>query len=525
MVHLLASVTIPNCVRPCLQTTGRITPIVGVRLSLAVGEPEMRQGGSGDVRAALAPARAPTILGNLRGALGLLGAHPVICLSLGAGITLSLLSLCCGIGVVMAPWLACELLAVQLATQLGEPIERIRSWLSAGIVLLGAVVLVASVGWLTLLGLGTQPLGLIESGLGTRPPWTEMRSGGAWLSLASAVVALVFVLPFLYTPHILLRTRATLGACVLESARLVARTPLAHLVLSLAANAVQIGPVVVAAVVATWLQGSDSGPLFMVASLPLLSLSVPLGQAMIVHAYGERDHRLARLGRDRLAGRPPWSLVVLWSAIVAAPILAFGMVGASLARPSRVAEGSLPGDAVLLDVIVRVERPQRLAIEGTALELAIDARHATVRASDGGGAGRLPLRATDPIESVRVARRRDQIGIELTQAGLASTTFIDRAGVRLDDDLQTRLFDRVPEWAVISMLIGLLLTAACLLPVMGALGELRRQYSEQPGSRPTPRELLALRARTLQRATLVGGLLLPLGLTSLYWGVSSLLGL
>jgi hypothetical protein len=87
------------------------------------------------------------------------------------------------------------------------------------------------------------------------------------------------------------------------------------------------------------------------------------------------------------------------------------------------------------------------------------------------------------------------------------------------------LFDRVPEWAVISMLIGLLLTAACLLPVMGALGELRRQYSEQPGSRPTPRELLALRARTLQRATLVGGLLLPLGLTSLYWGVSSLLGL
>ena len=500
-------------------------------------EPDTRNGGSSDVqalrepRALREPTRAPTISGSLRGALRLLGAHPVTCLSLGAGTTLSLLSVCFGIGVVMTPWLACELLAVQLAAQLREPIERSRSWLSAGVVLLGAVVLVASVGWLTLLGLGLQPLGPTELGVGARLPWAEMRSGGALLSLGSAVVSLVFVLPFLYTPHILLRTRATLGASVLESARLVARTPLAHLLLSLVANGVQVAPVVAAAAAATLLQGSDSGPLFMLASLPLLSLSLPFGQAMIVSAYGEQDHRLARLGRERLAGRPPWSLVVLWSAIVAAPILAFGMAGASLARPSRIAQGTLPAEVTLLSSVERApraprgQRPQRLAIEGTALELFIDTHKLTVRASDGGGAGRLPLRDASPIESVRVGRRRDQIGIELTQAGLAFTTFIDRAGVRLDDDLQTRLFDRVPEWAVSSMLLGLLLTAACLLPVMSALGELRRQYAEQPGSRPAPRELSLLRARTLRRATLVGLLLAPLGASSLYWGISSLLGL
>ncbi len=494
------------------------SPIVGVRLRPAVSEP-------GSEPEDFEAPRGPTLRASAGGAARLLALHPVACLALGGGITLSLLSVCCGIGVVMAPWLACELLAVQLGAQLREPIARSRSWLSAGIVLLGAVVLVASVGWLTLLGLGTQPLGLTEAtSFGTRLPWAEVQSGGALLSAASAVVSLVFVLPFLYTPHILLRTRATLGASVLESARLVARAPLRHVVLSLIANAVQVSPVVAAAAVATWLEGSDSGPVFMLASLPLLSLSVPFGQGMIVVAYGQQEHRLARLGRDRLAGRPPWSLVVLWAAIVGAPILAFGLVGASLVRPSRIAEGELPQQAELLATIERVERPQRLALEGTALELAIDSRHATVRASDGGGAGRLPLREAAAIESVRVGRTRDRLGIELTQSGRHFTTFIDRAGVRLDDDLQARLFDRVPEWAVISMLIGLLLTAACLLPVMSMLGELRRSYAEQPGSRPTPRELSLLRARTLRRATLTGLVLAPLGLSSLYWGLLSLLG-
>lgn len=469
--------------------------------------------------------RGPTLASSARGAVRLLAVHPVACLALGAGITLSLLSVCCGIGVVMAPWLACELLAVQLGAQLREPIARSRSWLSAGLVLLGAVVLVASVGWLTLLGLGTQPLGLAETtSFGTRLPWVELQSGGALLSAGSAVVSLVFVLPFLYTPHILLRTRATLGASVLESARLVARAPVQHVVLSLAANAAQVSPVVAAAAIATWLEGGDRGPVFMLASLPLLSLSVPFGQAMIVAAYGQQAHRLARLGRDRLAGRPPWSVVVLWGAIVGAPILAFGLVGASLVRPSRIAERTLPASVELLATIERVQRPERLVLEGTALELAIAPERASVRASDGGGAGRLRLRDAAPIESVRVGRERDRFGIELTQGGRHFTTWIDRAGVRLDDDLQSRLFDRVPEWAVIAMLLGLLLTAACLLPVMSMLGELRRAYAEQPGSRPTPRELLQLRAQSVRRATLTGLVLSPLGLLSLYWGLVSLLG-
>jgi hypothetical protein len=490
-----------------------------------VAEPDTRPEDPGEASQSREAARAPTLLGSLRGAWHLIAAHPVSCLSLGTGITLSLVSVCCGIGVVMAPWLACELLAVQLAAQLREPIERSRAWWLAGLVLFGAVALVASVGWLTLLGLGTQPLGLTEASAGgARMPWLEVQSGGALLSAGSAIVSLLFVLPFLYTPHILLRTRATLGASVLESARLVARTPLAHVGLSLGANTVQVAPLLLAAFAATWLQGSDSGPTFMLLSLPLLSLSVPLGQAMIVVAYAEQAHRMTRLGRDRLAGRPPWSVVLLWGALVAAPILAFGMVGVSLARPSRVAAGALPEAIEVIAVVERVRAPQRLALEGTALELSIDRQRVVVRASDGGGAGKLPLRSAAPIESLRVGRQRDRLGLELVQDGRSFTTFIDRAGVRLDDDLQSRLFDRVPEWAVLAMLLGLLSTAACLLPVMSALGELRRSYAEQPGSRAAPRELSLLRARTLRRATLTGIALAPLALVSLYWGLVSLLG-
>jgi hypothetical protein len=155
--------------------------------------------------------------------------------------------------------------------------------------------------------------------------------------MASAIASLGFVLPFLYAPLILVEGRGGVGASVLESARLVAREgALPHFALSLTANAVQVAPLLIAVLSASWFSQSDSAPLWALLSLPLLALSVPLGQGMLVAAYVERRAELADLRRTRLAGRPPRGLIAAWLMITAAPLLSFSMLGASCVRPSRV---------------------------------------------------------------------------------------------------------------------------------------------------------------------------------------------
>jgi hypothetical protein len=155
----------------------------------------------------------------------------------------------------------------------------------------------------------------------------------------------------------------------------------------------------------------------------------------------------------------------------------------------------------------------------------VDPHAVQVVASDGGGAGPLPLRRDEPIQAARIVRVRERYGIEVMQGGRHFATWIDRAGVRLDDDLQARLIDRVPDWALFGMLGALLATATALLPVLGMLGELRRLYTLPPGARPQPQALSAQRERTLRNAALTGAALLPLGAFSLYWGARSLLGI
>src|SRR5436190_12959154 len=110
-----------------------------------------------------APALAPPQLGaSFAHSARMLIGRAGVTIALGAGVVLALLSLCCGIGVVMAPWLLCELNSMQLGEALGRPIAHNRTWVGACVIQLGAVVLTASVGWLTWLGLGTEaaPLAL-----------------------------------------------------------------------------------------------------------------------------------------------------------------------------------------------------------------------------------------------------------------------------------------------------------------------------------------------------------------------------
>jgi hypothetical protein len=444
---------------------------------------------------------------SLRDSSRLLRSRSGPAIALGAGIVLAAISVCCGTGVVMTPWLICELIALQLAQAVDRPFARRRTWISAGVILLGAVLLTSSVGWVTWLGVGTD---------------AGMHGVAGLFAAASALVAVVFMLPFLYAPLLLVEGRAGLGGAVLESARLVvAGGALPHLRLSLTANLVQIAPLLIAALSALAFAESDQAPLWALLSLPLLSFSVPLGQGMLVSAYVARRHEIANPRRTRVAGRPPVALVVVWAVVVTAPTLSFGLLGTSLVRPSRLSLGSLPEQAEPIAQLTGLERPESVYPPGTALEISADRRAVRVIASDGGGAGTLSLRESSPIDSVRVGRVRDRYGIEVSQAGRSQLTWIDRAGVRTDDDLRARLLDRLPGSALWLMLASLVLTASALLPVMGSLGELRRLYTLEAGARPAGRDISLRRGVTIRRAFAIALVLAPLAVLSLYWGARS----
>ena len=150
------------------------------------------------------------------------------------------------------------------------------------------------------------------------------------------------------------------------------------------------------------------------------------------------------------------------------PLLAFATLGASLARPSRLPEGTIPARASSVAAF-DVRGPQRMYLEDTPLELHMGLGGVRVAASDGGGAGTLPLRGHGTVTRVRVARQGGAYAIEVTRGATAYLTWIDRAGVRLDDGLQRRLLDRA-SLGEIGFLIGTLLaTALAMLPIYGVI--------------------------------------------------------
>ena len=117
---------------------------------------------------------------------------------------------------------------------------------------------------------------------------------------------------------------------------------------------------------------------------------------------------------------------------------------------------------------------------------------------------------------------RDVYGVEVHQAGATRLTWIDRAGVRLDDNLRVRLFDHVGEAGLAVILISVLATAMVMLPVLSSLARVRRMYLLRPEIRPGGAELEALRARSLRLSWLAAAGLAPLAVAALYFGLASL---
>jgi hypothetical protein len=457
-----------------------------------------------------APSVGPAFLASLR----LLRARSVVTLSLGAAVVLSLLSVCCAIGLVTTPWFLCELFAVQLALCTGRPMLRGLSFIPAGMVMLGAVLLVSAVAWITLLGTGPE--------LSNQTPrlfnlTTLMRSGGFYAIIASAI-ALLVIAPLLYAPLILIEQRRPFDAALVESVRLVVtRGVLENVRLSLIAHAVMVLPLLLATALALSLEPSLLS-LFALCATPLLCASVPLGQGMIVWTYTQTREppEVAPLETDGVtlaALRSTGAHARAWSVLIGMPIVSLVVIGLSLVRPSRVPEGSAPPGEALAVLIPQGTQTARAVLPDTALEISATRSSLHVAASDGGGAGTLPLSAAAPIEQVRVVRVRDAFALELLQAGTHYVTWVDRAGVRVDDDLRVRLLDRVSPLQLLIMLCALFATGIVTVPVLNDLGRVQRGYRMARARRPSADVLALDRARSIRRARLWAAVLFPLTAT------------
>jgi hypothetical protein len=463
----------------------------------------------------------------LAASFGMLRRRVIVTTGLGAAVVFSLLSVCCGIGLFTTPWFICELFAVQIALCTERPIARGMSFVPAGAILLGAVLMVSAVAWITLLGAAPDMPGTAQA-----PQLLSftalMRSGGA-AALISSSLALLVIGPLLYAPLILIEQQTRFDAALVESVRLVVVSGMfKNLGLSMCAHLVQASPLLLSSVLALLIEPSQVA-LFGLAATPVLSLSVPLGQGMIVWNYTQVRERFEPThepeprapAQSALGANRGW--VRAWTVLIALPIVSLLLLELALLRPSRIPLGSLsPQGELIAQLTPNDSQEQRVLLSDTTLEVGASPHALRVAASDGGGAGHLPLRAAEPITRVRIARVRDAFAIEVTQGAQTYITWIDRAGVRLDDDLRARLLDRTTPLQLWLFLGSLLFTGIASVPVLHALGRIQRGYRLPADRRPSYDLLVLDQQRSLRRARVSATLLVPLSLACLTMAVLAL---
>jgi len=439
--------------------------------------------------------------------------HPVVSTGLGAAFLLSSSAVCCGFGLVAAPWFFCELFALQLSIATGRRPDRTRAWLGAALFLLGAVILASGAAWIATLGMSTSP----PVPLDQPPPLiNDVRTAG--LGATGAVLALIFIGPFLYAPLILIDRGGTIGTAVLESASLVAEDGiLSHLWLSVSSHVIQIAPVLFAAAVVMVTLDRGIVVVAVATALPFVSATLPLGQGMIVSAWAERRHRVHVA--ERSARRTPFALRIAMAALLLAPAGAFVLVLASLARPSAGLPARAPAGELVADIRPAARETRQLQLPMTALSVSVSMDAVTVTASDQGGVGRLPRPEDGPIHRLRIVRVRDSFAFELDTAGGRRVMWIDRAGARTDDDLQRRLACRVPPWGL--LLIALVLVATPLL-LGGALVSVARARRLELSDGADARALALAWASASRRAWLAIVLLAPLSAAAVFTGIMAL---
>lgn len=396
----------------------------------------------------------------------------------------SLFAVCCGLGMVAAPWFMCELLAIQIASGTGQVALRTSSWLCAGLIQMVAVLVLSSLAFLTVLALGSDVvLGTSRTVL----PLDVRLFESLGISLGAGGFALALVVHFEHAPAILIERGGGLVAALLESARLVNMSGFFRTWLtSAAAHGLQAVPAIAAAVIAASRATLASTVAWAIVLLPVMALCVALGQGMLVASYlATRGELLDPRG---LSVPTPRRSAVLWCVLLGLVMVGPAMVGAALFTPSSVVPGALPAGApVLLDLTVP-EGTREDYLPDTALHLVSSARELRVIASDGGGAGKLSL-PSGRITRVRAARfyapqvagepvRQLSFALEITVDGTPHLTWIDEAGVRLDDSLTRRFGQLLPGYSGLLLVLCLVWTGGWMRRALPAQAALRKQFAE-----------------------------------------------
>ncbi|MDB4976366.1 MAG: hypothetical protein JWN48_4707 [Myxococcaceae bacterium] len=442
--------------------------------------------------------RAPSPAEALRRSWGLFKLRPISTLSVAIALLTSLFAVCCGLGILAAPWFMCELFALQISSGTGRDTQRSSAWLWAGLVQLLAVLVLCSLAFLTLLALGPDVLlgGVAQGASPTAARLIESLS----LLFGAGGLALALVVHFEHAPSILIDRGGSLSFALLESARLVAETGVIRSwSTSIAAHGLQLAPAVAATVLAVSRGTLSSTVLWGLISLPGMALCLALGQGMVVSSYlavrsevrePSELHTRALSGSRGLRGRGVLLWLVLLALVAAGPIVVSG----ALLRPASVTEGQLPKGAPLLLDVALGDHLRDLYLPDTALRLELTPQRIQVIASDGGGAGTLPLGGA-PITRVRVARalspsgrarvsseaepvREPAFAIEIQRAeGPPLTTWIDDSGVRLDDSLGRRFAQLLPGWSSLLLLLCLFWTALWMALALPRQARLRKELS------------------------------------------------
>lgn len=434
-------------------------------------------------------------------------AHPVVATALGAAVLLSMASMLFGIGILVTPWFVCEIFAFQLAVLAGITPRRDQAWFRAGFLVLCVVGVVASATWLAALIIGPD-VATADRALAPLPRGEALERAG--LIAAVTLLAVGFIAPFVYAPLILIERGTTIGAAVLESAWLVRRGGLLrHWGLAFVAHLLPIAPALIAAVVVARTFERAATPYGVLIGLPLVPLTIPLGQGLVSAAYAQRRHLLAVPRWTRAEGRPPRALVATLIALVVAPMASVALLTLTALRPAPPLPGEdqpLEGE-VLLDGRVPEGENRTFHVPGTTLEIRTDGKRVGVRAGDGGGAGALPSAWRGAVERVQVRRTRDAYRVRLRADDGWWSVIVDRAATRTDDTISHRLEARLPGFTWPAVGLSFLLSALLLARALEPLGEIRRAFGAPATERPPLPELRAARQRALRTAWTVAAAL------------------
>jgi hypothetical protein len=459
--------------------------------------------------------------------------RPFPSLALGLALYTSLVSVCCGFGVIAAPWFACELLALLLGAGLDRSLLRTRSWFWAGLIQMFSVIVLSSVASLALMSFG------VAGAVQTAPEVALPLQVGQGLLVAGCAGALVLSLTvyFEHAPSILIERGGGFTVALLESARIVSLHGAARtwITSALARGLPLVGAVLVLGLLA--LRASLSATVgFILLLLPVLVLLLLVGQGMLAASYLHVRAEVTDPAQVPAGGEPSKRGTAVWAVLLSCVALGPVLVSISLLKPSLPRRWTLsPTQSLVLEAEAR-DKPRSVYIPHTGLSLRLSHAQVRVLASDGGGAGTIPLPRGDvhsvrvaelpaPVAELRQPRGESTLAIAIRmQDGRQFTTWIDEAGVRLDDTWERRLSLRLSPWAAGLLVSWFAWTAVWIARSLPPQARIRRKLSRQHA--PHPDVAHELRLRAALRARVIGAALwlLPPALGSIAIGLSALFG-